>query len=85
MEKKKREKRELKPRLPKSIKVDISLKPVRTDHQDEHGRYPFWVTTPGFGIPDFRILAKSEKEAKDAFLWYVYNALDGKDDLVADD
>lgn len=85
MEKKKTEKRDIKLVPPNSVKVDISLLPARTDHQDENGNYPFWVTMPGLGIPDFRILAKSEKEAMDAFMWYVYNELDGKDDIVADE
>lgn len=41
----------------------------------------FYVSVEGRGVPDFRIKADTEEEARDYLLSEVYNALDGLEDI----
>ena len=42
----------------------------------------FTVSIPNQGVPDFRIVAKNADEAKETLGSYLYNELDGKEDIV---
>lgn len=57
--------------------LELTLTNVRDD---------VWlVTFPNLGVPDFHIIAKSEHAAKDVLESYLYNALDGQEDVIDDD
>ena len=59
------------------MNLELTLHNVRDD---------VWlVTLPNLGVPDFHIIAKSEHAAKDVLESYLYNALDGQEDVIDDD
>ena len=45
----------------------------------------FRVGLPGAGVPDFGIRARGARGAADALKWFIYDELDGKDTLNADE
>ena len=43
---------------------------------DENGDYTFYPVFPTIGTPDFRIKAKTSKEAREMLVDYIFNELD---------
>jgi len=73
-----------KPKLPKVLELRIRLL-VRWPEPDAEGRWAFTAALPRQGVPAFTIKAKTAKEARRVLEDYIYNELDCRDDVVADD
>lgn len=80
MEKKKRE---IKPKIPKTATLHLRLIPHRPKPEPD-GRWKFRVTVDGAGAPYFFVTAPTSKAAKSALADYVYNELEGREDIEVD-
>ena len=72
--------------MPDEAQVTLVLRPC--PEVGEEGRYPFAVSVPGKGVPDFVVRAKTGESAKEALADILYHALDkyeGDGDVTADD
>lgn len=47
----------------------------------EDGLHSYTPVLPGCGAPSFHVMAKTAEGAKRALLEYIYNELDGRDDI----
>lgn len=81
MEKKKME---IKPKIPKTVELRLRLVPDSPKPMPD-GRWRFRVAVGANGMPDFSILARTSKSAKQALADYAYNELDGGNEIEADE
>jgi hypothetical protein len=72
--------------MPDEAQMTLVLRPC--PEVGEEGRYPFAVSVPGKGVPDFVVRAKTGESAKEVLADILYHALDkyeGDGDVTADD
>ncbi len=72
--------------MPDEERVTLVLRPC--PEVGPEGRYPFAVSVPGKGVPDFVVRAKTGASAKEVLADILYGALDkyeGDGDVTADD
>lgn len=67
-------------KIPRTATLRLLLIPHRPKPEPD-GRWKFRVSVDGSGAPYFFVIAKGPKEAKSALADYVYNALEGRDDI----
>lgn len=63
-----------------AIDLRIRIVPVFPEPLDG-GNRQFYCSLPAMGIPEVKIVAESSKRAKEVLEHFLYNALDGHDNL----
>lgn len=72
--------RKRKKAVPKTAELRIRIIPLHPKPLGD-GRWQFCCEFPTLGSPGVRIVAKDAKDAKAVLGEYLYNELDGRDDL----
>lgn len=76
--------KESKPRIPNTVELRLRLSPDSPKPLPD-GRWRFRVVVGANGTPDFSIIARSAKAAKNTLADYVYNELEGGNEIEADE
>ena len=66
--------------VPKTIELRIRIAPLHPEPLDD-GNWQFYCSFPKQGSPDTQIVAKTANRAKDILETFLYNELDGYEDL----
>lgn len=69
-----------KKKVPKTVELRIQIAPLHPEPLDD-GNWQFYCSLPRYGSPDMLIVAETAKRAKEALEDFLYNALDGNDNL----
>ena len=67
-------------KIPKAVELRIRIAPMHPEPLDD-GNMQFYCAFPRTGSPDVQIRAKTAKRAKEVLEDFLYNALDGNEDL----
>ena len=65
---------------PKAVELRIRILQMHPEPLDD-GNMQFYCAFPRTGSPDVQIMAKTAKRAKEVLEDFLYNALDGNEDL----
>ena len=66
--------------IPTTVDLRIQFVPVFPKPLDD-GNWQFYCSLPAMGIPEVKIVAKTSERAKEVLEHFLYNALDGHDNL----
>lgn len=67
-------------KIPKVVELRIRIAPLHPEPLND-GNWQFYCSFPKQGSPDVQIVAKTAEQAKELLEGYLYNELDGQDNL----
>ena len=67
-------------KIPKAVELRIRIDPMHPEPLDD-GNMQFYCAFPRTGSPDVQIVAKTPNRAKEILEDFLYNALDGSENL----
>ena len=73
-------KKKQKKAIPKAVELRIRIAPMNPEPIDDK-YWQFYCSFPRQGSPDTQIVAETAKQAKEVLEHFLYNALDGHDNL----